>query len=246
MLDLKEKVAFITGANRGIGKACALKLAKNGCSIAFLNRDETSAKIAQQEISALGVDCIYFNGDITDSSVVEKAVVSTIEKFAKIDFLVNNAGLTQDTLLVRMTEEHWDKVLNVNLKGLFFVSREVAKYMMKARSGRIINIGSVVGHTGNPAQVNYSSSKAALVGFTKSIALELAARNVLCNLISPGFIETDMTDKLTEQQKENILHKIPLKKMGTAENIANGVLFLCSPMSNYITGTTLHINGGLL
>ena len=117
---------------------------------------------------------------------------------------------------------------------------------MKARSGRIINIGSVVGHTGNPAQVNYSSSKAALVGFTKSIALELAARNVLCNLISPGFIETDMTDKLTEQQKENILQKIPLKKMGTAENIANGVLFLCSPMSNYITGTTLHINGGLL
>ncbi len=246
MLDLKNKVAFITGANRGIGKACALKLAKNGCKIAFLNRDEASAKTAQQEISALGVDCIYFNGDITDSKMVEKSVSSTIERFAKIDFLINNAGLTQDTLFIRMTEEHWDKVLNVNLKGLFFVSREVAKYMMKARSGRIINIGSIVGHTGNPAQVNYSSSKAALVGFTKSIALELAARNILCNLISPGFIETDMTDKLNEKQKEDILNKIPLKKIGTAEYIANGVLFLCSPMSDYITGTTLHINGGLL
>ena len=245
MLDLKEKIAFITGANRGIGKACALKLAKNGCKIAFFNRDKVSAKLVQQEISALGVDCIYFNGDITDSKTVEKAVLSTIEQFSKIDFLVNNAGLTQDTLFVRMTEEHWDKVLNVNLKGLFFISKEVAKYMMKAKSGRIINIGSIVGHTGNPAQVNYSSSKAALVGFTKSIALELAPRNILCNLVSPGFIETDMTDKLSEKQKEDILSKIPLKKIGTAEVIANGVLFLCSPMSDYITGTTLHINGGL-
>ncbi len=245
MLNLSQKVAFITGANRGIGKACALKLAKNGCKIVFLNRDAASAELVQQEILALGVECIYFNGDITDSQVVEKAITSCIEKFSKIDFLINNAGLTQDTLLIRMTEEHWDRVLDVNLKGVFLISREVAKYMMKARSGRIINIGSIVGHTGNPAQVNYSSSKAALVGFTKSIALELAPRNILCNLVSPGFIETDMTDKLNDKQKEEILSRIPLKKIGTAESIANGVLFLCSPMSDYVTGTTLHINGGM-
>ena len=245
MLNLKDKVAFITGANRGIGKACAIKLAKLGCNIAFFNRDEASGKATKQELEELGVKATYFKGNLSDSAAVQSAVEQAISDFSKIDFLINNAGMTQDMLLARMTDEHWKNVLDVNLNGLFFVTRAVVKYMLKARCGRIINIGSVVGFTGNAGQVNYTTSKSALVGFTKSIAKELASRNILCNLVAPGFIETDMTDKLSDKQKEEIMHQVPLKKMGTGDDIANGVLFFCSPMSDYVTGTSLHINGGL-
>lgn len=243
--NLEGKVAFITGANRGIGKAIAIKLAKKNCNISFLNRDEKSALLLKEEIEKLGVEVIFTCGDISDKETVEKAVNKTIEKFSQIDFLINNAGITQDNLLLRMTEEQWDKVIAINLKGCFLVTKTVIKYMMKARKGKIVNIGSVVGHTGNPGQINYSSSKSALVGFTKSVALELAARSITCNLIAPGFIETDMTKLLNEKQKEEILKKIPLNKIGKADDIASGVLFLCSPLADYITGTTLHINGGM-
>jgi 3-oxoacyl-[acyl-carrier protein] reductase len=245
MIDLKTKVAFITGANRGIGKAIALKLAKSGCHISFLNRDEGSAIKTKEELEKLGVEVIFTCGNICDEEVVSQALQKTIEKFSKIDFLINNAGVTQDNLLLRMTSEQWDQVHNTNLKGYFLITKVAAKYMVKARAGKIINIGSVVGHTGNPGQVNYSASKSALVGFTKSIAKELAPRNITCNLISPGFIATDMTDLLSEEQKKEIFKNIPLKRMGTTEDIAGGVLFLCSSMSNYITGSTLHINGGI-
>ena len=245
MINLKSKVAFVTGANKGIGKAIALKLAKTGCNISFLNQDQNSAQKTQRELANLGVEAIFTCGSICDTKVVEQAVKKTQEKFSKIDFLINNAGITQDNLLIRMTEEQWDQVHNVNLKGYFLITKIIAKHMMKARSGKIINIGSVVGHTGNPGQINYAASKSALVGFTKSIALELATRNITCNLVSPGFIKTDMTNLLNEKQKEEILKKIPLQRIGATADIANGVLFLCSSMSDYITGTTLHINGGI-
>lgn len=245
MIDLKNKVAFITGANRGIGKYCALKLASCGCNIAFINRDQQTGASAKEEIAKLGVEVINFQGDISNSEDVKNAVQQTIEKFAKIDFLINNAGITQDMLFLRMSDENWDSVLDINLKGLFLTTRAVAKYMLKAKTGKIINIGSVVGYTGNPGQVNYAASKSALIGFTKSIAKELGSRNILCNLIAAGFIETEMTKKLTEKQSEEILKQIPLKKMGTGEDVANGVLFLCSSMSDYVTGTTIHINGGM-
>ena len=245
MIDLKSKVAFITGANRGIGKVIAIKLAKAGCNISFFNRDEVSAKETEKELSNMGVEVLSTCGSIDDEAKVSQAIKNTIEKFFQIDFLINNAGVTRDNLLLRMTSEQWDSVLNTNLKGYFLVTRLAAKYMVKAKKGKIINIGSVVGHTGNPGQVNYSSSKAALVGFTKSVAIELAARNITCNLIAPGFIETDMTEKLNDAQKEIILKKIPLQRMGKVEDIANGVLFLCSEMSSYMTGTILHINGGI-
>lgn len=245
MIDLKSKVAFITGANRGIGKAIAIKLAEAGCNISFFNRDEVSAKETKKELSNIGVEVLSTCGSIDDEARVSEAIHNTIEKFSQIDFLVNNAGITQDNLLLRMTSEQWDSVLSTNLKGYFLVTKLAAKYMIKAKKGKIINIGSVVGHTGNPGQVNYSSSKSALVGFTKSVAIELAPRKITCNLIAPGFIETEMTEKLNDTQKERILKKVPLQKMGKVEDIANGVLFLCSEMSSYITGTTLHINGGI-
>lgn len=245
MLNLKSKVAFITGANRGIGKAIAIKLAKAGCNISFFNRDKTSAKDTKEELSNIGIKVLSTCGSIDNEAEVTVAIQKTIERFSQIDFLINNAGITQDNLLLRMTTEQWDKVLNINLKGYFLVTKLVTKYMMKVKKGKIINIGSVVGHTGNPGQVNYSSSKSALVGFTKSVARELAIRNITCNLISPGFIDTDMTEKLNQTQKEEILKKIPLQRIGKSEDIANGVLFLCSDMSSYITGTTLHINGGI-
>lgn len=245
MIELKSKVAFITGANRGIGKAIAFKLAAAGCNISFLNRDENSAQKTKEALTQMGVEVTFTCGSIYDENVVSQAIQNTIDKFSQIDFLINNAGITQDNLLLRMTIEQWDQVHNTNLKGYFLVTKAVTKYMMKARKGKIINIGSVVGHTGNPGQVNYASSKAALVGFTKSIAKELATRNITCNLISPGFIATDMTDLLNETQKEEILKHIPLQRMGKGEDIANGALFLCSSLSDYITGTTLHINGGI-
>ena len=245
MINLKSKVAFITGANRGIGRAIAFKLAENGCNISFLNRNEETAKKTKEELSALGVKVIYTCGNIYDEKVVSQAVQSTIEEFSQIDFLINNAGITKDNLLLRMTIEQWDDVHNTNLKGYFLVTKAVSKFMMKAKKGKIINIGSVVGYTGNAGQVNYTATKSALIGFTKSISKELASRNITCNLVAPGFIATDMTELLDEKKKLDLLNQIPLKRMGKAEDIANGVLFLCSSMSDYITGTTLHINGGI-
>ena len=245
MIDLKEKVVFITGANRGIGKEIAIKLAKAGCNISFLNRDKESGLNTKKELKELGVKVLFSCGSISNEDTIEKAVADTVHQFSQIDFLINNAGITQDNLLLRMTTEQWDRVQNTNLKGYFLITRAVAKQMVKKKTGKIINIGSIVGYTGNPGQVNYSSSKSALVGFTKSIAKELAIRNITCNLIAPGFIATNMTEKLNDAQKEEILRNIPLKKIGSAEDIANGVLFLCSNMANYITGTTLHINGGM-
>jgi len=245
MIDLSGRVALITGGGRGIGKAISLKLAKAGAKICFTNRNLEVAKETEAEIKSLGGDCFSFIGDITDSQKCEEAVKEVIEKYGKIDILVNNAGITQDSLVMRMNQEAWQSVIDTNLTGTFNMVKAVIKAMMKNRYGRIINISSIVGFTGNPGQVNYSTTKAGLIGMTKSLAKEVASRNITCNAIAPGFIKTDMTDQLQDDQQENLLKNIPLGRMGVPDDIANGVLYLSSPLADYVTGTVLHINGGM-
>jgi 3-oxoacyl-[acyl-carrier protein] reductase len=244
-VSLQGRVALVTGAGRGIGKAIALELAAAGADIVFTNRNKTLADAVQAEIEALGRRCVAVQADIADPAQVDAMVKQGLEALSSIDILVNNAGVTKDQLILRMTPEDWRAVMSVNLDGMFYVTRAVIRSMVRARRGRVINLTSVVGFTGNAGQVNYASSKSAVVGFTKSLAKELGGRNITCNAVAPGFIDTDMTRDLSEEQKRAILEQVPLGRMGTVEEIAKVVRFLASDDAAYINGTTVHVNGGM-
>ncbi len=242
-----NKVAFITGSTRGIGKEIAITLANNGYDIAINYRTENEdLKNTKKEIEEKGVKCFAVQGDVSSFEDCERFTKEIIEEYGKIDVLVNNAGITKDTLLMRMKEEDFRDVIDINLVGTFNVTKNVISYMIKARSGRIINISSVVGISGNAGQTNYSASKAGIIGFTKSLAKEVASRGILVNAVAPGFIETSMTDVLKEEIKEEIAKTIPLKRMGTSKDVANLVKFLASDDSSYITGQVLNVDGGML
>lgn len=241
------KVALITGATRGIGKQIAIKLAKEGYDIAINYRKENEELAnAKKEIENYNVKCLAVQGDVSNFDDTKRFVDEVINEFGAIDVLVNNAGITKDMLILRMQKEDFESVINVNLTGTFNVTKNVVPYMMKKRSGRIINISSVVGISGNAGQTNYSASKAGIIGFTKSLAKEVASRNILVNAVAPGFIETDMTSVLKDDVKAEIAKNIPLRRMGTADDVANVVKFLASDDSSYITGQVISVDGGLL
>lgn len=244
---MEKRVALVTGGSRGIGRAIAEKFAKNGYNLVInYVSDNTNLDEIKEGFSKYGVEVLLEKADVSNFNECEKMVTSAIEKFGKIDTLVNNAGITRDNLLMRMKEEDFDKVISINLKGTFNLTKLVTPYMMKKREGRIVNISSVVGVMGNAGQSNYAAFKAGIIGFTKSVAKELATRNILANCVAPGFIATDMTSVLNEKVKENISAQIPLKRMGTAEEIANAVYFLGGEDNTYITGQTLNIDGGMI
>ena len=243
----EKKVVVVTGASRGIGKEIALKYAENGYNVAInYVSDKTNVEELEKEFKEKGAEALIVKADVSKSEQVQEFIKAVIEKYGKIDVLVNNAGITRDMLLMRMKEEDFDKVIEINLKGTFLVTKEVVPYMMKKRDGKIISLSSVVGVTGNAGQCNYSASKAGIIGFTKSIAKELASRNIRANAVAPGFIETDMTDVLSDEVKENINKQIPMRRMGTAREIANVVYFLGSEESSYITGQVINIDGGMV
>ncbi|WP_457568500.1 3-oxoacyl-[acyl-carrier-protein] reductase [Desulfurobacterium sp.] len=239
-IDLTGRVALVTGGTRGIGKAIAAALKEAGATVYITGTNEEKTKKAAEE---LGVNGIKMN--VCDREEVKKAVSEIVENEGKIDILVNNAGITRDTLFVRMKDEDWDSVIETNLTGIYNVTRQIVPLMVKKRSGTIINISSVVGFTGNPGQVNYASAKAALVGFTKSLAKEVAPRGIRVNAIAPGYITTDMTQKIPQKIKETLIKSIPMRREGKPSEVADVVLFLASDMSSYVTGTTIHVNGGL-
>ncbi len=242
-----NKVALITGATRGIGRQIAITLAQEGYDIALNYRIENEDLLdTQKEIEKYNVKCLAVQGDVSVFEDCDKMVKQVIEKLERIDVLVNNAGITKDMLLLRMKEQDFKEVIDVNLIGTFNMTKCVVSYMMKARQGRIINLSSVVGISGNAGQSNYSASKAGIIGFTKSLAKELASRNILVNAIAPGFIQTDMTKVLSDEVKDKILETIPLRKYGTPEDVANVVKFLASNESSYITGQVINVDGGML
>ncbi|NPB05805.1 MAG: 3-oxoacyl-[acyl-carrier-protein] reductase [Aquificae bacterium] len=246
MFDLKGKTALVTGSTRGIGRAVAEELAKAGASVVVSGRvEERAQEVAREIAQKYGVKTLGVGMDVSDPQSVEEAFKKIHSEFEGIDILVNNAGITRDTLFLRMKLEDWRQVLEVNLTGTFLVTKQVVRYMTKKRWGRIINITSVVGFTGNVGQVNYATTKAGLVGFTKSLAKELAPRNVLVNAVAPGFIETEMTEVLKEEVKEQYKKQIPLGRFGKPEEVARVVLFLASPMADYVTGEVIHVNGGM-
>lgn len=242
-----SKVALITGGSRGIGKQIAITLAKEGYDIAlnYLN-EKDDYHDTKKQIEEENVKCLPIMGDVSKFEDCERFVKETIDEFGQIDVLVNNAGITRDNLLMRMKKEDFEAVLNVNLVGTFNVTKNVIPYMMKARSGRIVSIASVVGVAGNAGQANYAASKAGIIGFTKSLAKEFASRNILVNAVAPGFIATSMTDVLKDEVKESINQSIPLKRMGTVQDVANVVKFLTSEDSSYVTGQVIHVDGGML
>ena len=244
IMNLEGQTALITGAGRGIGKTIALKLAESGADIVLADMSPEVAEV-RVVVESLGRKCLTFEADVTDLEAIETMVKKIIEELGSIHILINNAGITQDNLFMRMKPEQWSKVIDVNLNGVFNVTKAVIRPMVKQRTGKIINISSVVGFSGNPGQVNYSSTKSALVGFTKSLAREVGARGVTVNAVAPGFIDTAMTQALNESQQEAILQQIPLGRMGDANDIANAVAFLASEEASYITGTILHVNGGM-
>jgi 3-oxoacyl-[acyl-carrier protein] reductase len=244
---MTDMVALITGGTKGIGKAIALELASSGFNVAINYRSESSdMEDLKKQIEEKGVTCFFAKADISIFEDCEKMIEEVFNYFGRIDVLVNNAGITKDTLLMRMKKEDFETVINVNLNGTFNCTRNVIPHMVKQRSGRIINISSVVGVVGNVGQTNYSASKAGIIGFTKSLAKEVASRNILVNAVAPGFIETNMTNVLSDTIKENILNQIPLKRMGTAEEVARVVKFLTSEDSSYITGQVINIDGGMV
>jgi 3-oxoacyl-[acyl-carrier protein] reductase len=244
---LEGKITLITGATRGIGRGMALKFADHGATVCFTYASsEDKAKALEAELQAKGVKAKAIKSDAGNFAEAQKLIDDVAAEFGTIDVVVNNAGITKDGLLMRMTEQNWDDVINTNLKSVFNITKAVQKVMLKARSGSIINISSVVGVKGNAGQSNYAASKAGMIGFTKSIALELGSRNIRCNAIAPGFIETEMTAVLDEKVVQGWRDAIPLKRGGTPEDVANLTVFLASDMSSYITGQTINICGGML
>jgi len=243
---LEGKTALITGGARGIGKAISLKFAQHGANIAFTDLvEDDNFKATEKELKALGVKAKGFISDASKFQDSQTLVDNVIKEFGTLEILVNNAGITRDTLLLRMTEEQWDLVINVNLKSIFNLTKAAQRYMIKQQNGSIINMSSVVGMSGNAGQSNYSASKAGIIGFTKSIAKELGSRNVRCNAIAPGFIITDMTHKLPEEVRNEWVSKIPLRRGGTPEDVANVAVFLGSELSSYVTGQTIPVCGGM-
>lgn len=247
MKILEGKTAIITGASRGIGKGIAQVFAAHGCDVAFTySSSEGPAKELEKELSNLGVKAKAYKSNAASFEDAEKLVSQVLEDFETVDILINNAGITKDNLLMRMSEEDFDSVVDVNLKSVFNMTKAIQRSFLKQRSGSIINMSSVVGVKGNAGQSNYAASKAGMIGFTKSIALELGSRNIRCNAIAPGFIETEMTEKLDEKTVEGWRAAIPLKRGGSTEDVANACLFLASDLSAYITGQVLHVDGGML
>lgn len=242
---MKDKVVVVTGASRGIGRAIATKMAADGAKVVVSARSADALDNLVSEIREQGGDAISVPTDISSTADVDSLFGAAVEAFGRVDVLVNNAGITRDNLLVRMKDADWDAVLDTNLKGAFLCTRAAAKIMGKQRVGRIVNISSVVGEMGNAGQANYCASKAGLIGLTKSVARELAKRNVTVNAITPGFIVTDMTDVLSEKVKESLLGQIPLGRFGEAEDIVSAVMFLASDQAAYITGQVLGVNGGM-
>lgn len=243
---LQGKCAVITGASRGIGREIALKYAKEGANIVLNYRNsEEEAIHLKEELDKLGSDTLIIKANVSNYEEAENLIKKAKEAFGRIDILVNNAGITKDNLIMRMKEEDFDSVIDVNLKGAFNCLKAVTPIMIRQKSGKIINMSSVVGVTGNAGQVNYSASKAGLIGMTKSLAREIGGKNINVNAIAPGFIDTDMTKVLNEDQKKNIISQVPLKRLGHVEDIANLALFLGSDQSNYITGQVIHVDGGM-
>ncbi|MGG1268654.1 3-oxoacyl-[acyl-carrier-protein] reductase [Brevibacillus laterosporus] len=243
---LEGKVALITGASRGIGRAIALKYAEAGANIIVnYSGNEAKAQETVADIEKLGREAIMIRANVGNTEEAENMVKEALERFGKIDILVNNAGITRDNLLMRMKESEWDEVINVNLKGVFNMTKALTRPMMKQRGGSIINITSVVGVLGNAGQANYVAAKAGVIGLTKTTARELASRNIKVNAIAPGFVDTDMTDVLSEDVKSGILAQIPFNRLGSADEISNVALFLASDASSYMTGQTLHVDGGM-
>jgi 3-oxoacyl-[acyl-carrier protein] reductase len=245
MTKLKDKVALVTGSAQGIGKSIAVALAKEGANIVVSDINLELAQQTAQEIGALGVKTLAIKTNVADAADVDSSVAEIVKAMGRIDILVNNAGITKDNLLVRMKKEEWDAVLAVNLTGVFNCTKTVGTLMMKQRSGKIVNIASIVGQMGNFGQANYAATKGGVIAFTKTVAKELASRGVNCNAIAPGFIQTAMTDKLSEDVKKKMMEQIPLGKLGTPEDIAAAALFLSGPESDYITGQVLAVNGGM-
>jgi len=245
MVSLTNRVAVVTGSGRGIGKAIALKFAHAGASIVVTDTDSAGIEQTVREIETLGKKAVGVKCNVANAAEVDELTGKVQEVYPTIDILVNNAGITRDNLLIRMGEEEWDLVLDVNLKGPFLVTKGIARIMMKQRYGRIINVSSVVGLMGNAGQANYASSKGGLIAFTRSVAKELGSRNITCNAVAPGFIETPMTEKLNDEVREGYLKSIPLKRMGISEDVANAVLFLSSDEAGYITGQVISVDGGL-
>jgi 3-oxoacyl-[acyl-carrier protein] reductase len=246
---LAKKTAIVTGATRGIGKGIAEKFAKEGCSLALFGTNAELGRQVVDELKALSdkeQKILFYQVDVGDFGAVEKAIGEIVEHFGAVDILVNNAGITRDNLLMKMSEEDWDRVLTTNLKSVYNTCKACIRAMMRARSGKIINISSISGLMGNAGQTNYAASKAGMVGFTKALAKEVASRNIHVNCVAPGFIKTAMTDVIPEEKRAAFADTIPLKRFGETEDIANATLFLASPLSDYITGQVLTVDGGLL
>ncbi|GLH63286.1 3-oxoacyl-[acyl-carrier-protein] reductase [Parageobacillus sp. G301] len=244
---LQGKVALVTGASRGIGRAIALELARQGAKVAVnYAGNEAKANEVVEEIKNMGGEAFAIQADVSNAEAVDQMVKAVLERFERIDILVNNAGITRDNLLMRMKEEEWDDVININLKGVFNCTKAVTRPMMKQRYGRIVNIASIVGVSGNPGQANYVAAKAGVIGLTKTAARELASRNITVNAVAPGFITTDMTDRLSEELKAEMLKQIPLARFGEPEDVAKVVSFLVSDAASYMTGQTLHVDGGMV
>jgi len=246
MINLAGKRALVTGSGRGIGREIALKLAAAGADVVITDVDLESAKQTSKDIEALGRKSIAVQADVSNQESVQKLFATCAADFGTIEILVNNAGITRDNLLIRMPEADWDLVLNVNLKSVFLCTKEAIRPMMKARYGRIINIASVIGLMGNASQVNYAAAKAGIIGVTMSVAKEYAVKNITANAIAPGFIQSAMTDKLSPEVRQKYVDYIPLARLGTAEDVANAVLFLASPLADYITGQVLTVDGGMV
>jgi 3-oxoacyl-[acyl-carrier protein] reductase len=244
-MSLTGKKALITGASRGIGKAVAMKLAAEGADVIVTATSLDRAKQTADQITLLGRKAIPVKVDVSVASDVEALFQVVVEEFGSLDILVNNAGITRDGLLMRMKDEDWDSVLDVNLKGTFLCTREAIKLMAKAKSGRIVTISSVVGEMGNAGQANYCASKAGIIGFTKAVAREYAKRNITVNAVAPGFVETDMTGVLTDGVRDELLKQIPVNRFGSPEDIANAVYYLVSDLGSYVTGQVLAVNGGM-
>jgi 3-oxoacyl-[acyl-carrier protein] reductase len=243
---LLNKIAIVTGGAQGIGKSIVRKLASEGANCVVVDVDIQNAENTAKEVrEEFNVETLVFKVDVSNFQEVQNCVDETFKKFGRIDILVNNAGITKDNLILKMTEEEWDKVLDINLKGCFNFIKAVSKYMLKQRSGRIINIASVVGLMGNPGQANYSASKGGLIALTKTVAKEFASRNILVNAVAPGYIKTKMTEALTEEQKKKLQEYIPLNRLGEPEDVANAVWFLSIEESSYITGQVISVNGGM-